>query len=222
MPNCPHCGADLPAGATICPRCGRGVSVYAMPPPPAAYGAPPPAAAPAGKGGKVALFVILGAGCAIFAVAILGIGAAIVIPNFLDATQKAKQKRTMAEMRSAETAIMSYYGDKESYPEGTASELAPLLAPYGYSGKLVDGWEHPLRYTCLAGAESEPSAEGEASPAEKKCGSFELASPGRDGKFENEPGQYAQGTFEPTAYDDDIVVRDGNFLRWPQKATGGD
>ena len=34
-------------------------------------------------------------------VAIIGIIAALLIPNFLDALQKAKQKRTVADMRNA-------------------------------------------------------------------------------------------------------------------------
>ncbi|MEO6327242.1 MAG: prepilin-type N-terminal cleavage/methylation domain-containing protein, partial [Thermoanaerobaculia bacterium] len=41
-------------------------------------------------------------------VAIIGIIVAIAIPNLLNAIQRAKQKRTMADMRSIGTAIEAY------------------------------------------------------------------------------------------------------------------
>ncbi|HEY8022444.1 MAG TPA: prepilin-type N-terminal cleavage/methylation domain-containing protein, partial [Thermoanaerobaculia bacterium] len=45
-------------------------------------------------------------------VAIIGIIAALLIPNFLDALQKAKQKRTVADMRNAGTALFSWLTDQ--------------------------------------------------------------------------------------------------------------
>ena len=45
-------------------------------------------------------------------VAIIGVIAAILIPNLLDALQKTKQKRTMAEMRITGTAVMSWLSDQ--------------------------------------------------------------------------------------------------------------
>ena len=44
-------------------------------------------------------------------VAIIGIIAAILIPNLIDALQKAKQKRTMADIRNIGTAWMSWVTD---------------------------------------------------------------------------------------------------------------
>ena len=41
-------------------------------------------------------------------VAIIGIIAAIAIPNLLNAIDRGKQKRTMADLRSVGTAIESY------------------------------------------------------------------------------------------------------------------
>ena len=41
-------------------------------------------------------------------VAIIGIIAALLIPNFLDALQKAKQKRTVSDLRNTGTAMMSW------------------------------------------------------------------------------------------------------------------
>ena len=45
-------------------------------------------------------------------VAIIGIIAALLIPNFLDALQKAKQKRTVADIRNVGTAEMSWLTDQ--------------------------------------------------------------------------------------------------------------
>ncbi|HEX6202187.1 MAG TPA: prepilin-type N-terminal cleavage/methylation domain-containing protein, partial [Thermoanaerobaculia bacterium] len=45
-------------------------------------------------------------------VAIIGIIAALLIPNFLESLQKAKQKRTMADARNAGTAMMAWLTDE--------------------------------------------------------------------------------------------------------------
>jgi type II secretion system protein G len=68
-------------------------------------------------------------------VAIIGILAALLIPNALSAIQKAKQKGTMKDINSISTAITDFVTDN-----GTA--------PTGVSGALVAGG--PL-YTALSG-----------------------------------------------------------------------
>src|SRR5450756_1003425 len=49
-------------------------------------------------------------------VAIIGIIVAIAIPNLLNAIQRAKQKRTMGDMRSSGTAAEAYAVDFNHYP----------------------------------------------------------------------------------------------------------
>ena len=49
-------------------------------------------------------------------VAIIGIIAAIAIPNLLNAIQRGKQKRTMADMRAVGTAVEAYAVDNNFYP----------------------------------------------------------------------------------------------------------
>src|SRR5512142_270294 len=49
-------------------------------------------------------------------IAIIGILAAIAIPNLLNALQRGKQKRTMSDIRNLATAIESYDVDNSSYP----------------------------------------------------------------------------------------------------------
>ena len=63
-------------------------------------------------------------------VAIIGIIAAIAIPNLLNAIDRGKQKRTMADMRSVGTAVESYAVDNNVYPvAATAAILSDLVAP---------------------------------------------------------------------------------------------
>ena len=49
-------------------------------------------------------------------VAIIAILAAIAIPNFLQAQVRAKVSRAKAEMRTAGTALESYFVDNNEYP----------------------------------------------------------------------------------------------------------
>jgi type II secretory pathway pseudopilin PulG len=193
--------APAPPAYGTTPSCGA--PSYA-PPGYAPPGQAPAAAAPAGKSGsKILIFVVVGAGCALVGIALIGILAALIIPNFLDAMQKAKQKRTVADMRAMSTSLEEYNSNQETYPNATdASQLKAVLAGNGYTGPVEDGWKHPLRYTCLA-------------PAEARCASYELDSPGKDGVFEHAPGEYEEGVFETNQFDSDIVVKDGTFLRYP-------
>ena len=203
MNRCPSCGAPYPDGATYCGSCGRPIGNAGAPVAP-----PPSDAASSGKGAKWIILAVVGAGCLVIGIAFAGIFAAILIPNFLDALNKAKEKRTVADMRSISTVLESYRADANVYPSATsASELGPSLSKYGYNGKYVDGWKHPLRYTCLSTGES-------------GCDQYELASPGRDGVFESGPGGYSSSAFDPTDYNSDIVVENGEFSRWPEKKTG--
>jgi type II secretory pathway pseudopilin PulG len=162
---------------------------------------------------KTIVIVAVAGGCLLVGLAVAGIVAAIAIPNFLDASAKAKQKRTVVELRNAAVALETYRQATGSYPRAAGGPaLAPMLAGHGYQGKLQDGWQRDLRYSCL-----QETAGG--------CGSYELGSGGRDGVFEHGPGEYPQEAFEPTAYDSDIVLGDGLFSRWPsgegRMATGG-
>src|SRR5262245_4357700 len=82
-------------------------------------------------------------------VAIIGIIAAIAIPNLLNAIDRGKQKRTMADMRSIGTAIESYAVDANYYPTaGTAALLQGVVQPiYIKSMPTVDGWNNTFVVT---------------------------------------------------------------------------
>lgn len=84
-------------------------------------------------------------------IAIMGVVAAIAIPNFMTALQKGKQKATMADIKNIGTAIESYMVEHQMAPgNGNASlvgDLVPYLSPF-YVKILPqkDGWGEPLRY----------------------------------------------------------------------------
>src|SRR4051794_14793261 len=90
-------------------------------------------------------------------VAIIGILAAIAIPNLLTAMQRSKQKRTMADMRSIATAWEARATDLNKYNAAgvltypstgvTVGNLNTYLAPtYIKSFPQKDGWGNSWRF----------------------------------------------------------------------------
>lgn len=144
-----------------------------------------------------------------FVVAIVGILAAIAIPNLLTAMQRSKQKRTMADLRTIATAAEAYATDNNRYPTaGSLDELQPFLVPtYAKVLPKLDGWENAMRYECW------PS---------DKCQEYAVGSGGNDKRFEHGSLQeYGSGT-ATTSYDCDIVFANGSFVQYPERVeTGG-
>ena len=152
-------------------------------------------------------------------VAIIGIIAAMLIPNFIDALQKAKQKRTVADMRITGTAMFAWLTDQvgaaaagaqatevdldADYSAITYDNLRTLLVPtYIEHIPLRDGWKNSYQYylTTVNVVRSNVMAIG---------------SGGRD--MNTLSGKYTSVGFDPTDYDQDILWADGFFVRWPQK-----
>lgn len=145
-------------------------------------------------------------GCAIVPVviAIVGIIAAIFIPNFLDALQRAKQKRAMSELRTIGVAIETYRTEHGVAPNAT--DMDALAAALGTAGPVahVDPWRHPYRYGCW---------QVESSVG---CDHYAVASAGSDGVFERDDlAAYEPGQFERREYKRDLVFRDGVFIAAP-------
>lgn len=150
-------------------------------------------------------------------VAIIGIIAALLIPNLLDALQKAKQKRTEGDMRNIGTAMFSWVTDEvgaaaagqvtwniSSYStfKQTQSVMTSILVPqYIQQIPVKDGWKHSYEYYLNT-----------ANPLANRV--MAIRSGGRDGVFDS---TYTVGAFNPTDYDQDIVWADGYFVRYPQK-----
>ena len=84
-------------------------------------------------------------------IAIIGIVAAIAIPNLLTALQKGKQKATIGDMKSIGQAIESYMTDLYMAPGagGVAfvSGLSPYLTPFHTKNlPAKDGWGGDFHY----------------------------------------------------------------------------
>ena len=125
-------------------------------------------------------------------VAIIGIIAAIAIPNLLNAIDRGKQKRTMADLRSIGTAVESYAVDNNVYPvAATGAALQATVEPiYIKSMPVNDGWSNGFT---VASATS----------------TYTLASLGKDGTANT----CATGTIR--TFIDDICFIDGQFTRYP-------
>ena len=151
-------------------------------------------------------------------VAIIGIIAALLIPNFLDALQKAKQKRTVADIRNVGTAEMSWLTDQiaaaaagatntigtAEYTTMAADAVASKLVPqYVQEVPEKDGWKTNIDYFLTTDF------------SQKKI----MMTRSRGQKGSADSATYTSGAFEPTDYEQDIIWADGFFVRWPQKVS---
>ena len=154
-------------------------------------------------------------------VAIIGIIAAILIPNLLDALQKAKQKRTVGDIRSVGTAWFSWLTDQVGAASAGANQYS-----FSFTGSDMDG--DGLLSTLYSSAsmfyiQKVPNNDGwgnayhyaaALTPLEDKV--MGIRSQGRDGDFAT--STYTMGPFVATNYGQDIVWADGFFVRYPAGA----
>lgn len=161
-------------------------------------------------------------------VAIIGIIAALLIPNFLESLQKAKQKRTMADEKSAGTAMMAwltneigaaaagYVVQMDTWDSDSAAttfeDVESVLAPlYVQALPQRDGWKHPFAYSLNTG-----------NPLARNV--MAVFSGGRDSDVDGTSWPSAvepttSGAYDPDLYDNDILWADGYFVVWPEKTT---
>ncbi len=140
-------------------------------------------------------------------ISIIGILAAIAIPNLLNAVQRAKQKRTMTDMRALATAIEAYHVDNSLFPAagcsgglyttpGSAlndSSFSSLTPTYIAQPPRRDGWGRFLAYSVDNGRSR-----------------YNIMSFGRDGSTTSP----VCGT--TTDFNDDILYSNGTFVQWPE------
>ena len=135
-------------------------------------------------------------------VAIIGIIAAIAIPNLLNAIDRGKQKRTMADMRSVGTAVESYSVDFNFYPiytgavDGTDAGM-DIEPTYIKKTPTKDGWAGVMQYECADGSEYTIQSYAKGNT--------------------NEGVTAGGGTGGPTqSFSDDIFFSNGVFIQWPE------
>lgn len=154
-------------------------------------------------------------------VAIIGVLTTIIIPNLMDSMQKAKQRRTVNDVRAVGSAWFSWVTDQLSASaSGSSSQTfdlssLPVIIDAGDLSEMLrraemnyiasvparDGWGGSYEYLWAGDATQTPT--------------FGLRSFGRDRVEGPTSNPYPLGSFATTAYDEDIVWVDGNFIRFP-------
>ena len=144
-------------------------------------------------------------------IAIIGILSALAIVNYLSALNRAKQKRTVADIRTIATSWESRAAETARYNAAgftfptvpvTFAQLSTQLVPtYSQTLPRTDGWNRPLDF-----------AINGANPATE----YAVRSAGRDGQY--------QATYIPgatTNFDCDIVYSAGSFVVYPDTIQEG-
>ena len=126
-------------------------------------------------------------------VAIIGILAAIAIPNLLNAMDKGKQKRSMSDIRTIGSAVEAYAVDNVQYPSVTdLPSLEAVIDPIFFNQMpLMDGWSHAIQ-------------------CDSSGSSYTIYSQGKDGTGST----CTPGT--TSTFNDEICFSNGRFQRYPE------
>lgn len=142
-------------------------------------------------------------------VAIIGILIAIAVVNYRSAIDRARQRRSMADMRGIATAAEAYAADLDRYPPSAAFTLPVGLSlptdnmlvardylqpTYMRLVPVADGWNSWFLY----GTTDEMT-------------DFALRTAGVGGELEDDP---VYGV--TTDFTNDIILVNGQFVQWPE------
>jgi len=136
-------------------------------------------------------------------VAIIGIIAAIAIPNLLNAIDRGKQKRSMADMRSIGTAVESYSVDVNFYPISTSMATISSIGAtvmgiqpiYIKLAPTKDGWGGLYYYGSDTGGTGSD---------------YTISTYAKDKKVS------ASSAGATTDFDCDIIFQNGTFTAYPE------
>lgn len=155
-------------------------------------------------------------------VAIIGILAAIAIPNLLTAIQRSRQKRTMVDMRNIAGAIETRATDLNRYNAAgaidalalctndiTHAQLRAALTPtYIKLIPIDDAWSNPYRFMT-----------DQAFGGPRNAQNYLVWSAGRNGAQNGSAGWDATPTSPgggTTNFNDDIIFSNGVFVQYPE------
>lgn len=161
-------------------------------------------------------------------VAIIGIIAAILIPNLLDALQKAKQKRTVSDMRNVGTSWMSWLTDQVSSASAGAAKTYTI--PQGATKTYASIYSYLHPSSTFFYQQEIPQEDGWGGEYRYYQGSnlvfssvIVIQSAGRGGEYVPNAlaggGTIVVGPFVATDYNKDIIWADGYFVNWPAGKT---
>ncbi len=153
----------------------------------------------------------------IVVVTVLGLIIAILLPFFLDSLEKAKQRKTMANINTIGKSMMNWLTDQagaaaagftadqmdlQNFEIITTDDLTAIMVPvYLPTLPRNDGWGSAFDYYLKVIDFNDPDT-------------IAIRSSGGDGVFSGPI--YTMAPFTTTDYDQDIVWADGLFFRWPQ------
>ncbi|MHB1044840.1 MAG: prepilin-type N-terminal cleavage/methylation domain-containing protein [Thermoanaerobaculia bacterium] len=144
-------------------------------------------------------------------VAIIGIIVAIAIPNLLNAIQRAKQRRSMGDIRTTATAIEAYAVDLNRYPPAAGYTIPTGVLPSVTLGKISN-------YVSPTYVKQVPLSDGWNSwflgSTDTSGSLYALASAGRDGSLTVTANASLPGP--TTDFNSDIVYVNGSFVQWPE------
>ncbi len=167
-------------------------------------------------------------------VAIIGILAALLIPNALEAIQKAKQKSAMKEIMTVSTAAVDYITDNGTFeaiamggPLESGNEFIRAIATfYTKTIPINDPWNTP--YQVGAGSAGVATVIGDTPPG-LGDDDFAMASFGRD-KTDGPIGVGDYSSTNPDAgfytvtsmssFNNDLVAWNGSWIAGPRSNLG--
>jgi prepilin-type N-terminal cleavage/methylation domain-containing protein len=128
--------------------------------------------------------------------AVIGLIAAIAIPNLVNAIQRGRQARTVGDLRGLANAVGMYQQDYAKFPLAGSwvpvENLDTILMAYMGGYNANDGWLRPFMY----------QSDGD---------NYTLVSYGLNGVADQ---PWTQGPIH--YFDDDLVVMGGTFVQWPE------
>jgi type II secretion system protein G len=158
-------------------------------------------------------------------VAIIGILAALLVPNAMTALQKAKIRGTQKDISTIATTLVDYVTDKGTPPANSgdiSTTLKGALSPmYLKVLPLRDQWGTNFKVYCGTAVDGNYGLTGSATD------DFLISSYGRGGALESftytastpEPGLY---TISASAdFEKDPVSLNGSFIRGPRAGASG-
>ena len=160
-------------------------------------------------------------------VAIIGILAALLIPNAITAIQKAKQKTVMKDINTISTALADYVTDNGTTPIQNGTYTASSVFYTGLSPFYVkvlpinDQWGNPYNAFCGADVDGNYGVTGAGGD------DFLVASWGRDKTIESFtflPANPEAGLFivnQMAHFNNDLVMWNGSWIRAPRTAATG-
>lgn len=128
--------------------------------------------------------------------AVIGLIAAIAIPNLVNAIQRGRQARTVGDARAISNAIGMYQQDYAKFPIQDSwvgiDQIRPHILAYMGNFNELDGWQRLYMYR----------SDGD---------NYTLASYGMNGVADT---PWVEGPI--SFFDEDIVIEGGAFIQYPE------